>query len=486
MVLISLFIYFRLTPIINQTFPYTYDQGRDMLKVEQIIRYFKPTLVGPTTGIPGIFHGAWWYYFLSIPYVVFNGWPLGFVIFIFLINLFCAGFGYFFLKKYFDRSSALLFLALTTGSSYLIMMSSFMINGTVGFPFIILFFYSLYQYLKTDGKKYVFLSIFSIGLILESEVPHGIFLYLAFFISLIILRLFKRFFAKKNLPYAAAGFIIPIIPRVAFELLRNFRQSRTIVEFLMKPKYYNPRTFTEVVIERWKTFDFYYQGLFTNNYGWINYILFGLAIIGIIFFVKKQTKINQVFIKMVGLIIGLIFILSCFYKDNFWGNYLEGLSYYLALFLSIGISFLTKAKNKLIKLLPYFVFGIIFLNLLFKGYNQINNTKPVAETGIRVQQKVLNYLFKENNYQRFCLRIYTPPVIPYTYNYLLSYYAKIGKIKESTTSYVNNHCWYIIEDDPYKFRIETFRKEHIPQTARKIKEKNITKDVKVEYWQYSP
>lgn len=46
---IFIFIYFRLIPIINQTVPYTYDQGRDFLKAEQIIRGKNLTFIGPTT-----------------------------------------------------------------------------------------------------------------------------------------------------------------------------------------------------------------------------------------------------------------------------------------------------------------------------------------------------------------------------------------------------------------------------------------------------
>ena len=77
----------RITPIYQQTYPYTFDQGRDFLKVEEIIRYKNLTLLGPTTGAMGVYHGVQWYYFLAIPYLLFNGAPQGFIYFILIITL---------------------------------------------------------------------------------------------------------------------------------------------------------------------------------------------------------------------------------------------------------------------------------------------------------------------------------------------------------------------------------------------------------------
>jgi hypothetical protein len=62
-------LYFRLKPIYLQNIPYTYDQGRDFLKAQEIVLYKNPTFIGPTTGIMGIYHGAWWYYLLSFAFL---------------------------------------------------------------------------------------------------------------------------------------------------------------------------------------------------------------------------------------------------------------------------------------------------------------------------------------------------------------------------------------------------------------------------------
>src|SRR3990167_10170849 len=84
---IILFSYFRLKPIYFQTVGYTYDQGRDFLKAAEIVLYKNPTFIGPTTGIQGLFHGAWYYYILVIPFILFGGAPIGFYHFNFFLHL---------------------------------------------------------------------------------------------------------------------------------------------------------------------------------------------------------------------------------------------------------------------------------------------------------------------------------------------------------------------------------------------------------------
>src|SRR3989338_3275443 len=53
-------------------FALTYDQGRDLLLVSNIVYNHNLTLIGPTTGLQGIFYGPYWYYFLA-PLIFLSG-----------------------------------------------------------------------------------------------------------------------------------------------------------------------------------------------------------------------------------------------------------------------------------------------------------------------------------------------------------------------------------------------------------------------------
>jgi len=484
--LIFLFCYFRLKPIFFQTVPYTYDQGRDFIKVQQIVRDLNPTLIGPTTGIPGLFHGAWWYYFLAIPYIIFSGLPIGFSIFIF-INCFLQLilFSYF-LKKEFGWLPALIFALFVTGSPYFIMMSFFVISSVFCFPFILLFLYSAYLFLKTENKKYFFWLFLWIGFILEAELPTGLFTGTAFVLTLLFLGKIKLLLSKDGFKKACLGFIIPTTPRLLFEVIKGFPQSKTILKFFFNPEFHNSKPFIEIFKDRLSLFNDYLISFFSINNSFIIYGIFAISIIGIfIAFLKNDKKIKSFFIFS-PLMIALFFLLSCLYKDSFWSNYYEGIGYYFILTIALGFYGLSKVKNILIKNLPWLIFILLLMLNVLKFAKETKNNQIVND-GLRKQLITVNKIYEINKEKNdFCVRIYTPPVIPHTYNYLFDYFHNFKNKVRPTTSYVNNQCWYIFEDDSFKFRIDQFRKDHIPTTGKLIKKEFVHKDVILELWQDYP
>jgi hypothetical protein len=481
-----LFCYFRLKPIFLQTVPYTYDQGRDFLKVQEIVRDLNPTLIGPTTGINGLFHGVWWYYFLVIPYILFSGAPIGFSIFIFISCLFQLILFSYFIKREFGLLASLLFALLITGSSYFISMSFFVINSVLTFPFILLFIYSVYLFFKTEDKKYFFWLFLWIGFILEAELPAGLLTGIAFIITLTFLGKIKLLFSKEGFKKAFIGFIIPITPRLLFEVLKGFPQTKTIFKFIFNPEFHNPKPFIEIFRDRLSLFNNYLISSFSIDNSFIIYGIFIISIIGIFFTYVKNDRKNKNFFIFSPLMIVLFFFLSCFYKDNFWSNYYEGIVYYFILTITLGFYSFSKLKNKFIKNLPWLIFIILFLFNLIKFSNEIKD-KTIVNDGLKKQLITVSKIYEMNNQKKdFCVRIYTPPVIPHTYNYLFDYNHNFKKKVRPTLNYVDNQCWYIIEDDQLKFRIEQFRKEHIPTTGKLIKKILIHKDVTLELWRDYP
>lgn len=481
--LIFLFCYFRLKPIFFQTVPYTFDQGRDFLKVQEIVRDLNPTLIGPTTGIPGLFHGAWWYYFLTVPYLIFLGSPIGFSIFIFIISFLQLIFFSYFLKKEFGWLPTLIFALFVTGSPYFITMSFFVINGVLGFPFILLFFYFVYMFLKTENKKYFFWLFLSIGFIFESELPNGLFTAIAFLILLLAFKKIKLLFSKVGLKNALFGLIIPIFPRLLFEFTKGFPQTKTVLKFLFNPGFHNPKTFFEIFGDRLSLFNSYLISSFPINNSIIIYGLFLISIIGVTVAMIKSDKKIKNFILFGPLMIVLFLLLSCLYRDNFWNNYYEGINYYFILTIVLGFYGLSKVENKLIKNLPWLIFILLFIFNISKFIKETKNNQIVID-GLKKQLITVDKIYEINKGKKdFCVRVYTPPVVPHTYNYLFDYFHNFKNKVRPTTGYVNNQCWYIFEDDSFKFRIVQFRKDNIPTTAKLIKREFVHKDVILELWQ---
>ena len=94
----------------------------------------------------------------------------------------------------------------------------------------------------------------------------------------------------------------------------------------------------------------------------------------------------------------------------------------------------------------------------------------------------LKYIYQNIGKNNFCLKVYTPPVIPYTYDYLTSYYSRVKGFKKPSIDFTNNQCWYIIEDDFYKFRLDKWKSTNIPKEAILTKTKKFTLDYSIELW----
>ena len=97
------YLLIRFPNLLSHDVVYTYDQGRDFLKTAEVFLYKNPTFIGPTTGIMGLYHGAWWYYVLGIPFLLTRGNPIAFYYFIFLITFFTNLLFFYFLKRIFKE-----------------------------------------------------------------------------------------------------------------------------------------------------------------------------------------------------------------------------------------------------------------------------------------------------------------------------------------------------------------------------------------------
>jgi hypothetical protein len=484
-----LFCYFRLKPIFLQTVPYTFDQGRDFIKAQGIIRDLKPVLSGPTTGIPGLNHGVWWYYFLAIPYLIFSGLPAGYPLFVFIISLSQLILFSYFLKKEFGLFPSLMFTLLVAGSPYFIMMSFFVINGVFGFPFILLFLYSVYKLFKTEQLGYFFWIFLSIGFIFESELPNGALTSIAFLIILFLFKKIGLFFSKKGIKNSLLGIFFPLTPRILYEIFKGFPQSRILFNFAFHPEFHTPKPYDAIFRDRISLFKDYFSRILPNDQpGILIYLFFLIAIIGIIITIIKNKKSFR-FLLFSPLMLILFFILSCLYKDFFWDNYYEGIRYYFIITLTLGINGFLFIKNKAVKLISWLLFSLLlFINIVVLLKEVKNNQVP--NEGLRKQIAIINKMYELNQGKKdFCVRIYTPPVIPYTYDYLFDYYHDFQHKVRPTTEYVNYHCWYIFEsemNEHFEFRIKQYRKDNIPMSGKLVKVIPVYNDVTFELWEYYP
>lgn len=485
-----IFIYLRVIPIYNQTVPYTYDQGRDFKAARTIVIDKDITLIGPTTGAQGVFHGAWWYYFLAIPFALTGGAPTAFYYFIVLSSALQGGLLYVVLRRVLNEYLALLAIAIVAISPYFIRMSVFAISSIMTMPFVLLLMYALYRLIAaTSLKKQIIWSGvlgFAIGMVMEGEVAFGIFLIPSFVLALFLARELPLLFNSwKKVLAAAAGFVLATPLRILFELKNNFLQTRALLGFGDTPGT-NDVSVQTAFFERIDLFKGYYGDLFPRELDGLGWILLIAAICGIYAGWSQFSKTQRRFFALMSLTVSFIFITSLAYNKNFfWTNYLEGIHYIFLVLIMFGLYGLILAKQKYSTILVLFSIGAC---IVFAGahlYTSAINPEPVRVEGLRMQSMAIDHVHKKVGSEPFCLRMYTPPAITHTYDYLLDYHARTKGLSYPRTIYINDECWYIIESDKNKERLDVWLSSNIPEGTEKTYEYHLSKDVVIQKWKLS-
>ena len=482
--IVVLYCFIRIPSLLSHSVAYTYDQGRDFIAGANIIITHHIPFIGPTTGINGLFHGSWWYYYLTIPFVIFKGLPIGYYYTNFIIHLISL-----FILVWFIGKKTNYILAFFTGifivfSPYFIFTSLFVGNNIMVLPVLLLFLITNFSTFNKDTKKNLllfFLNGLLIGFIAEFELSFGLFIIPTYILAHIIFPELRNSVKDvKKLCVTLLGLFIAFAPRILFELKNHFEQTKILLSFLTRPKLYNPKPFNDILHDRIILFIGYWRGIFPSPY-WC--IIFSI-IIGLIFIylLVSRKKINT-FILFLGYLISALFLFSLTYKDNFWGNYYEGIQYIMVIFMIFIISQLNFA-NKFTK---YAILSLVVVFLTSQLYVSVLTNKATPQRdGLAVQEDVMNVILKKESPENsYCVRIYTPPVIPHTYNYLFLFNTLKGKIKKPSSEWVNGSCWFIVEADSYKKRQEDWLQINEPKDAHTV-EVTKMKDVEVRYYKILP
>lgn len=479
--IVSLYAAIRVPALLAHYVAYTYDQGRDFIAGANILLTHHIPFIGPTTGINGLFHGSWWYYLLTVPFVLFKGSPIGFYWFNYVIQLLSLVVLIVFLNFEFKLTVAVLFGLLVAIAPYFTFSSLFVGNNIMVLPALFTFLIGNYYVFKNKQVSPLLLLIvgLSLGFVGEFELSFGIFLIPLYFLAIILFfTLRKKILQKKGLCFLL-GLFITLIPRILFELKNSFSQTKVLFSFLFHPKLYNnPSPYLSILSERIILFKGYYFDIFTEKF-FAYVFLFSMIFLFIITLISIKKKISSSLWFYLYLLFGLFF-LSTFYKDFFWKNYYEGIQY---IFLFIFITVIgEKIQAKYIVTKRAILFSIVFVLCILSGV-QMKTTiehKPPFD-GLQVQEAIVNHLVKNQaQNQEYCVRIYTPSVIPHTYNYLFL----VRKMKPSS-EWINGACWFIVEADSFKERRQAWLDTNEPKDKHTVVVKKI-KDVEVRYYKLLP
>ncbi len=445
-VLIGSFL--RLQGVLTNSFAYTYDVGRDMLALYNIVVNHDLMFIGATTGIQGVFYGPWWYYMLTPFFVIFQGDPAGIAFTMALFGIASILIAYLIGKKIGGNFLAISFAILTSVSPALISLSAQIWNPNIAPLFVLLSFfclYKIYTFEKKASNKYFFLIGLFLAINIDLEILWGLLFSLSVIASLIIV--LNKKIKIKQIIFFALGALIIATPRIFFELKHGFLMTKSFIAFLLsKNSTEDPLTFLQILENR--VFSFF--DLFTNSLSFNNQIL-GLSLIifivtAILFFYRKSSDIIKKFIVTQVTILLVFFAGTVIFSRALWPHYLVGLPVVYIFLFSLSLYLVYKRLNVTIP--AFIIILLLIVNLdpvsQIKGFNT-----PLFEGNASVyrnQLAVVDYVYRQANGKDFKYVVYTPPVFDYTYRYLFMWYGP--KIYHYSTNEEARTAFFIIEPDP--------------------------------------
>ncbi len=394
-----------------------FDQGRDALVIWDFVHAGKLFLIGPTTGIAGIFRGPWYYWLITPFYFLGNGNPVLPAIFLAFTTVVAIFLLYKNTQKAAGKTSALIAVIFASFSYYFIYAARWLSNPTPMFLISMVLIWSLFRVI--DGKKWAWLIIgTAIGMAMQFGSASEIF-YLPGIIVFVI-------WQRKFLPSIKMAFLslfllsLAFVPQIIFDIKHDFILSHNIINFLTTEQSFK-LSFWEVIKIR---LPFYLQAFFVNLFPSDSKlsVIFLMFLTLLTFLERKILFKNQKFVAALTVLfaplVGILFFQGN--SGNVYGYYFTGYYFIFVLLISIilGMSH-TKPLGKIV----IFVFLILFLKDNLKLINNYIISKPTGSNAITLenQKKAIDWIYKDADGRQFNVDVYVPPVIPYAYDYLFKW-----------------------------------------------------------------
>ncbi len=198
-----------------------YDQGRDAKIIWDLWHSGKLFLIGPTTGLDGIFLGPFYYYLIAPFYLIGGGNPvipslfLSLLVTVSLFVLYLTG------NEIGGRVTGFTALVIGTFSNHLIFSGRWLSNPTPIYLTSILIFFLMVKILKNSKNYYWYLIYLLVGLSLQFELASAVF-YLPI---LLVFTIWQR----KNLNFkifiiSSLFLFVTLLPQIIF----NFKHDNIL------------------------------------------------------------------------------------------------------------------------------------------------------------------------------------------------------------------------------------------------------------------
>jgi 4-amino-4-deoxy-L-arabinose transferase-like glycosyltransferase len=410
-----------------------YDQGRDALKVQEILALKDLPMVGPTTGIAGLFLGPFWFYLLAPFYWLGRGSPVLAANFISLFDVGAVFLIYWIGKEFYQRKVGLL-AALFWGFSYYLVFSGRWLSNPSPVPFFtLLLILGLGQLLIQKKEKALILIAISLAICLQLEMASAVFFLPVLLVLGFLFR--PKIKQRKYLWISLSLFFAFLIPQILFEIKNHFPMTKSF--FLFNKGEINTasqKTWTWPNLHFLKERILAYQKILFSKLEvnpkigtkflsilWLTYMIW---LVVKQFLAKKDKRQPMDTILLVFLFLPLFFLLF------FVGNYGQLYDYYLTGFFPAFIFLFALFVNFFFKKILYWPIAALIIiwflssNLLFLKHYLSSGVDGPKNISLGNQIQAIDWIYKQAGEEKFNVAVYVPPVIPYAYDYLFPWYGR--------------------------------------------------------------
>ncbi|OGM60094.1 hypothetical protein A3A75_01675 [Candidatus Woesebacteria bacterium RIFCSPLOWO2_01_FULL_39_10] len=451
-----------------------FDQGRDALVIWQLWHEGKPFLIGPVTGLAGLFLGPFYYYLIAPFYLIDGGSPVYPAIFLAFLATAGIAVTYYIGWQMQSRITGLIAAIIASFSYYMVLAGRWLANPTPIFLTSALLLLAMWRLVnkKENRKKMAsgseslrlgeWLTVaLMVGISLHFEAASAVF----YIPMVVVFYIYLYLTNKKALPNRSviltSGliFFATLLPQVVFNLRHEnilFNNFKKVI--FEEQSYGSPFTSYNWDKKRQFFWDVFTSKVFPSSA--VNKGLYYFAsLAGLILAFRKIPKAISLLVIFIGIpMIGYFFFQGNY--GNIYDYYMTG--YYLPMILlfSLGLGLLWK---NLIGRIIVITFLIVFLRMNWPLVGNLIAAGVDGPTHITLgnQLQAVNWVFEDASaLKEFNVDVYVPPVIPHAYDYLFLWQASkrcgrnlCGMVKEPQKEIV--YVLYEV-DPPHPERLENW------------------------------
>jgi len=425
---------------IGELLGFHYDQGRDALVIWDLLYKGKMFLIGPTTGLAGVFRGPFYYYLIAPFYFLGQGNPIYPTIFLIFTAVLAIWLMYYLVSKFQDKQSALIAIILASFSYYMIWASRWLSNPTPMLLLSMILVWAMYLVLKQKQYGWYVIALVT-GLSLFSFGSSGEFFYIPAILIFLFLN-WKNRPNTKTLFVSLILFIFTFSPLLIFDIKHDGILRNGIVNnFVEEKSFVLP---TKSLLENRTRF--YYESFSTKIFHSrekTEMVLLTILLISFIYLLPSlyKNKFSRIIlILLISPLLGLYFYQGN--NNNFYEYYLTGYYMIYIMLTSLVLGKLWQ-KNYLGK-----IFVIIFMLVFLRNNYYPLNTKLLDKSdgpnsiAFINQLEAVDYLAYDSTGNKFNVDVYVPPVISYSYDYLFKWKGVIQEENQVKLLYT------LYEEDP--------------------------------------